>query len=325
MKKTIGKLLPWLITVFALFYAFRGVDWPSLISHLKGVSAPLIALGAIFTIISYFLRSYRWTVFFPRPVLSLTNSLRILILGFFMNNILPARAGELVRAHTGARITGETRTLVLATIAAERLADGVTISAMFVIFALNLCSPETARALLWVAGLFGGASVLMGVVLVKRTQVFQLVEKLGSRFSHPASDYTISRIRLFIEGLLPLYSPRRFPFLCFWSIVIWMIELCVYFFIQQAFHAELSWSQCVLFLVAVNFSSLIPSAPGAIGVIEAVTTAVLMSLGVEKEHALSMVLTQHAIQYLVVGLPGVVMLFTWKKHIKDSENDSTAA
>ena len=80
----------------------------------------------------------------------------------------------------------------------------------------------------------------------------------------------------------------------------------------------------MLFLVAVNFSSLIPSAPGAIGVIEAVTTAVLMSLGVEKEHALSMVLTQHAIQYLVVGLPGVVMLFTWKKHIKDSENDSSA-
>ena len=55
----------------------------------------------------------------------------------------------------------------------------------------------------------------------------------------------------------------------------------------------------VIFLVTVNFSSLIPAAPGGIGVIEAVTKAVLVSVGVDPELALALVITQHVMQYLM--------------------------
>jgi uncharacterized membrane protein YbhN (UPF0104 family) len=94
-----------------------------------------------------------------------------------------------------------------------------------------------------------------------------------------------------------------------------MVELFVYVAISNSFSAALSLQHCVLFLVAVNFSSLIPSAPGGIGVIEAVTSAVLVSIGVDKELALTMVLCQHIIQYLVVGTPGVILSLTWRNTI----------
>ena len=72
----------------------------------------------------------------------------------------------------------------------------------------------------------------------------------------------------------------------------------------------------------MNFSSLIPSAPGAIGVIEAIASGVLISSGIDKELALPMVVTQHLIQYLMVGIPGIIVMLTWKKEIAAIREES---
>ena len=73
----------------------------------------------------------------------------------------------------------------------------------------------------------------------------------------------------------------------------------------------------VLFMVAVNFSSLIPAAPGGIGVIEAVVKTVLVSVGIDAELALAMVITQHIMQYLVVGIPGAAIMMTWRDKLQE--------
>ena len=77
-------------------------------------------------------------------------------------------------------------------------------------------------------------------------------------------------------------------------------------------------------MVAVNFSSLIPSAPGGIGVIEAVASAALVSIGVPRELALVMVLTQHVIQYIVVCIPGAIMTLSWRARLEKMRLESTA-
>lgn len=316
MKKLVGRILPWIITAAALYYAFSGVDWSTLLSHLKSASLVTLGCALALTMLSYLLRARRWQHLFPTPVITYWNSLCVLLLGFFMNNLLPARAGEFVRAHLGAKATGETRTLVLATIASERLADGVTLSLIFAIFALGIGDAGMSQSLLYVAYLFAIATFLVALVLLNRKTLFRLTESLSRKFNNDTSRYAADRIKIFFNGLSPLYSPRKFPLLCLWSIVIWNVELAAYYFIQDAFGAGLSLPVCVLFMVTVNFSSLIPAAPGAIGVIEAAGSAVLVSVGVDREHALSMVLAQHAIQYLVVGLPGAAIMLTWKKHIQ---------
>jgi uncharacterized protein (TIRG00374 family) len=125
---------------------------------------------------------------------------------------------------------------------------------------------------------------------------------------------------------MPMFTLSRAPVLCLWSVIIWSIELFVYVAVAKAFGASLTMSMCVLFLATVNFSSLIPAAPGGIGVIEAFASTVLVSLGLEKEHALAMVIAQHMIQYLVVGIPGALVLLTWKKEVElAKESQSEAA
>lgn len=317
MRKFLLNYAPWLITVAAIIYVIRDLDWQELGSHVLN-GDPTWLLGAIIlTILSYLFRSVRWLFFFPQiSTLAFRDAASTLFLGFFMNNILPARAGELVRAHVGARKAGQKRTLVLATIASERLIDGLTISLFFITFALGVLKQEIADNLLYVVGIFLLVGVLVILTLGLQTRLVSIFESLGNRFDNRYSNYALNRAQVFIEGLRPLVKLSRLPALVFLSILIWTIELAVYYSVSRAFDVDLSLAYCVIFMVTVNFSSLIPAAPGAIGVIEAIATSVLVSLGLNKELALSMVLAQHMIQYLVVGLPGLIIMLRWKKMLK---------
>lgn len=316
---TIRVAVPWLITAMALYYAFRGIDWQELLSHIGGASYELILAAFLFTTVSYVLRARRWQFMFPGTPIPFHHAVRVIFLGFFMNNILPAKTGELVRAHLGAQVTGETRTLVLATIINERLCDGLTLSLMFVLFSFGIGDKHLATEMLYVAYAFAFVAFCVLALVMSRRTVLKIAQAIHSRLDTKASGYAAHRASVFIEGLSPLCAVQRLLPIALGSVLIWSVELSVYYFVSEAFSAHLPLSYCVLFLVAVNFSSLIPAAPGGIGVIEAIATAALVSVGIEKELALTMVIAQHAIQYIVIGLPGAFLMATWKSTIRKLE------
>lgn len=323
MKRIIFKfVLPWLITLVALYLAFHEVSLESIRTYVGGSRKVYLVGVVVLTILSYILRAARWPLLFPNTNLPFGASYRVLVLGFFMNNILPARAGELVRAHLGGKVVGQARTLVLATIASERLADGLAISLMFAliitIFGRGQLDPVYAQNLTYVAYIFAGVAIAVIGVLLMRNRIFAFTDKVAERIDHKASTYTLSRVQMFIHGLSPLCSPSRALKIALWSTVIWLVELGAFACVAAAYNSPLSLSGTVLFLVAVNFSSLIPAAPGGFGVIELVALKVLTSAGVEpKALALCMVLTQHLIQYIVIGVPGAFLLSTLRAQLRD--------
>lgn len=323
-------ILPWIVTGVALYYAFNDLNWGDFFSHLYSVDPLLLFLAVLAMCIGYPLRAVRWPYLLPHPKLTYLDSLRVLMLGFFMNNILPARAGEFVRAHVGAKIIGERRTRVLASVFSERLADGVTISLLFALFGLQLGDQELSRNFTYVAIGFGGIGVGVIILIALREYVFKIVEKLSEKFQGKASQFALMRAHTFVDGLAPLCSRKSMLGVIGLSTTIWLLELSVFVLISKAYGASLTFPQCVLLMVAVNFSGLIPAAPGGLGVIEAVASAVLISLGVGRELALTIVVTQHIMQYLVVGIPGAFILLNLKKYTsslnesEDEQDDSSA-
>lgn len=304
-------ILPWVITILALYFAFRSLEWEEFFSHIASANKIEIGFAIILTVFSYMLRAWRWQYFFERKYMTFYRAWSVLILGFFMNNILPARAGELVRAHAGAKISGESRTLILATIAGERLVDGLTLSLLFVIGTALFPTPHLPEELTYVAFFFAAVALGVAVTLGSKGILFRIIEAINSRLDHKFADYTLSRVIIFIDGLTPLFKFNRGWRVIFWSVVIWLVELRLFMAIGDAYRVDVPLQYYVVFLVTVNFSSLIPAAPGGIGVIEAVTSAVLVSVGVNRELALAMVLTQHIIQYAVVCIPGTIIMLGW--------------
>jgi uncharacterized protein (TIRG00374 family) len=243
-----------------------------------------------------------------------------------MNNNLPARMGEFVRAHLGGRAAKCSRVVVLATIAGERILDGLAISIVFsVLFSLGVSSAEmeSGKQLFPVAIFFAVVSVGVVFTILLRSTLFKILEKSAKVLPGKISGFTIQKIKSFIEGFEPMLRPKRLIPILLLSALIWGVELVVYYQVALAFSQTLSMGVTSLFLAAANFSSLIPAGPGGIGVIELFTTEALSKVGVDREMALAMVASQHLIQILVVGIPGSYLFFS-KLHGKIPEEKESS-
>lgn len=325
MKRYFFRIIvPWTVTAVALYFAFHDVEWNLLFNHIASADPRFLAGAILLTSLSYVLRAKRWPSFFPEQGPNFADSFRVLILGFFMNNVLPARAGEFVRAHLGGRVTGRPRTLVLATIANERLADGVTVSIFFAatiaLFGRGFLDPDLSQKFMYVAYLFMAAALGVVTVLFARKYIFAILTFAQSRFENRAFHFATARLITFIEGLSPLTSARRAPAIWLWSALIWSVEFLVFVCVLESYGSHLPAAAGVIFMVAVNFSGLIPAAPGGFGVIELIAKKVLVSTGVPSDElALAMVLTQHLIQYLIVGIPGAIVMATWRRRLQEAQ------
>jgi len=311
-KQLLKGIIGLLISVGAFWLILKDVNLGQVIDILKKADFFFLAAAFFVTFGSYVLRSMRWPILFRQNPPSFADSFRCLIVGFFMNNILPARIGELVRAHLGGAATKQSRSYVLATIALERLADGIVISLLFaLVFTYGAADDEVEKAgvLFYVVYLFFFAGLMTAVLLALRHRVFALLERIGQIMPGHLTKYTLVRAHRFVEGLEPLLQAKKMFWISIWSIAVWAVELFVYYLVAQAYDNPLSIGVVALFLAAVNFSSLIPAAPGGIGVIELFATKALVLVGVDSEIAFAMVISQHLIQILVIGIPGSYFFF----------------
>lgn len=311
-KKKLGVYFGLLFSFFCLLWLAKSIDFGLLVENIKQADMGLLALAVCITACSYLLRAWRWQFFFDKSSPAFSDLYRCLIVGFFMNNVLPARMGELVRAHFGAKAAKTSRSVVLATVAGERLFDGLVLSAIFaIVFTLGATDKEVegASALYYVAFMFLLATISTAVLLYLRRFLFLILEKIAELIASRKVRYIFVRIKRFVNALGPMFRPKRLVIIMASSIAIWLIELSVYICIIKAFGASLSIGGASLFLAAVNFSSLLPAAPGGVGVIEAIATAFLVKIGIQAELALGMVAMQHVIQISVVGLPGAYYFY----------------
>lgn len=305
-KRTLRLILGLGLSALCIYFLLGSIEKQEVIDRFKNVNVSLLVGAFIVTIFSYFLRTIRWKYFFTDTSYSFVTLFRALILGFFMNNVLPARIGELVRCHSLGRRTGLSRTFVLATVAAERLADGVTISAIFgLFFYFSSLTGDSSFYIGLVAVLFFVASIFVIICLLVRKQIFSILYKLDKVVNKSSFTYLVSKIEKFVSGLEPLLHAGLAKKMVLFSIAVWGIELFAYYLIANAFSEKLDLGSLSLFLASVNFASLIPAAPGGVGVIENFASLALHKSGIDYESAVAMVVAQHSIQYLAVGLPGI--------------------
>ena len=115
IKKNFKNYLSFLISAFCIYWVVTSIDLKEVGSVLSSINYFWGFLAILTTLLGYFLRAYRWSLFFEQNKPSFWDSYSILITGFFMNNVLPARMGELVRAHLGGKITKQSSSCLLYT------------------------------------------------------------------------------------------------------------------------------------------------------------------------------------------------------------------
>ena len=270
--------------------------------------APAVLLSSVVTV---WLRAARWTYLLRPLVQTRTHRMYpILIVGYMANNLLPLRAGELVRAHLVKERYGVRRTAVLGTIALERLFDGAILVALLIVAAgfVHL-GGDLRRLAVIMAALYLVAIGLVLLVAWSEAGSERLARRVLSRLpwglGASAGDWAGS----FLSGLRAIRSPSALGLIAGSSLAIWCIDALAYSLMGRAFGIEQGYATYLLIAAVANLSLTIPSSQGGIGPFEFFAREALVVSGVAVPVATAYAIALHAVLLLPMVAAGLVVVW----------------
>src|SRR5262249_28816432 len=125
IRRHIGLICSLVVGFALLRLAFSQSDVGGFWMALSQARTDYLLWAFALIVLAYLIRGVRLPIWFLE--LSYGDSLALIFIGFMGNNILPGRLGELLRTECAAKKTGTGRTSSLASVAAERILDGVVL------------------------------------------------------------------------------------------------------------------------------------------------------------------------------------------------------
>src|SRR5262245_51279830 len=99
-RRWVGYALGLMVSALFLYLTLRGIDFAELRQELQSARYLPLALALVVSSATCVVRAIRWRALFgQRTQTSLRFLFTSMMIGYLANNILPARAGELVRIY----------------------------------------------------------------------------------------------------------------------------------------------------------------------------------------------------------------------------------
>ena len=118
------SLLGLFISVLGLYFAFLDFSFSEFYKVINQVNPIYLLIAIFFLWISIWLRAIRWKYLFNSEFQpSIFALYKVQFIGYFGNNVLPLRLGELIRAYIVGKKYNMTKSYVFGTIIVERLLD----------------------------------------------------------------------------------------------------------------------------------------------------------------------------------------------------------
>jgi glycosyltransferase 2 family protein len=303
------------ITIVLLWWALRGVSPAVVAGELARANWLLFALATIAATAIFALRAVRWQVILQpleKPV-SFGAAWRATTIGMMVNNVVPARAGELARAYA---LTREERAIPLsasiASLAVDRVFDAVVLLLLALIAIYDPALPAGASVagrpigdLAGAGGLLVAAILLaLYLIVVFPDAVLRLWDYGGRRLPPRLQDRGRAALRAFADGLGVLRSPGRFLHVLVWTVAHWLVNAFAFWLGFQAVGIDAPFTAAFLVQALIAFGVAVPAAPGFFGVFEALAIVALSLYGVDRAAATSFAIGFHILSFIPVTALG---------------------
>jgi glycosyltransferase 2 family protein len=268
-----------------------------------------VGLASLSVLVNTAAKVARWRELFPEPQRpGISSLMRSLLIGQMANALLPARLGDVLRAHILGSEQGTGTVLVLGTIAAEKAFD---------ILGLLVCAGLTV---VWTAlptwlyipliALAGTGLALFSLALAcPEKTMLPRMERWAATRSWQGWTWLVAKSRALLAGLVSVRQPRRAVGACSWSVVVWASATATNYLLLLAYglHPPLIGA-ALLLLVTLTMGIVPPSSPAKLGVFHSIVILTLAVFGVDRSAGLVYAVALHLLVYVPQIVPGAILL-----------------
>tara|TARA_S200000501_G_C20868428_1_gene763140 strand:- start:1746 stop:2663 length:918 start_codon:yes stop_codon:yes gene_type:complete len=300
------KLLSISVATLCLYIAFKQIDLQRLTNSLSESNLFLIILAILITYLSFIFRSIRWKILLGSPdSLKLKQYISSTHIGYFLNNILPFRAGDLGRAHLLSQNSKEIKfSFLVGSLIAEKIID------------------------LWFVGLLGifilffGFQDILGfqfLLLILLLYIITTAIIFGNNSVVNFIQNKFSFTQNFIKGYL-LVSKNRIK-LGSISILLWCSFVVYIFLILKSISIDLTLYQYIGLTIFSSIVTSLPITPAAIGTYHLAVIYCLNLYGINIDLAQTSAIILHSVFLLYTIISGYIFLSYENIKIKSLLND----
>jgi uncharacterized protein (TIRG00374 family) len=272
------QVLGYCLSAACLLWVLHGYPIGELIPTIRGLDWRWVSLAVISDLSVYVVHGWRWNTLL-RPVirLRLWGTVQAIYIGLFANEVLPLRVGEVIRCYLLAHWNDLRLSVGFASIALERLIDGFWMITAFLITASFVDGiPEKLKILVLIIGalILAGAVVLLWILLLKKESHAAIAE---SRWS--------AILRHAIEGLHLMGNARTLAYTALISLLYLVLQFLSAYCLMKAYGLDLSFWVAAGVLTIIRFATVVPNAPGNLGLFQVACVLAMRLFDVEPNDA----------------------------------------
>ena len=304
------------VAISAIFIVlfFRATDVAEIADALEQANYWYLVPALAVFFLAIVIRCVRWSVLM-RPVAAMTpwRLMPYAIIGYMANNLLPARAGEVVRAYVLGDREHVSRMGTFGTIAVERLFDGCALVVMLLVAGVIVGFEDAKLQAIAIAStvLFLAALVAFYVITLDeergKRMAHRLLRILPDRFEHRADELADS----LIGSLRSVHDMRSLGLVVLLSGLAWTTEAASYAVIGLGFDLDVSFAHYCLLVAAGNLAIILPTFFGGTGPFEWAVKLVLTGAGVPAATASAYAIVSHALVLVPTTIAGLLILWSF--------------
>jgi glycosyltransferase 2 family protein len=305
------------ISVLLLLWVLRDVDVADVWRVLKASNVALFILATALATCIYPLRALRWRyILWPvRERLPLGPLWRATAIGMMVNNVVPARAGEIARAYAVTRERPEVRfPAAIASLAIDRVLDAILIIALLIVAMVDpefprdtVIAGQPVRTYAYAAtGVAAVALTMLFTLAVFPQQFVSVFERVVARVAPHFVEKVSRLLHSFADGLAVLRRPGLVLQVLLWTTIHWLLGATSFWIGMRAVGIEAPYTAALFVQSLIAIGVAAPAAPGFFGIFEFFGVEGLAIYGVPRDLAVSWAIGFHLLSFIPITALGAL-------------------
>lgn len=273
IRSRVLLILTYIASLACLVWTLRDAKLGELRDDIATMDWWWLGFAVVADVLVYCLQALRWIqVLRPVEPVTFRQAVSAVYVGLFANEVLPFRAGEILRCYLVSRWTKLPFSVAISSFVIERIFDGIWLCACLAVTIRMVGVHHHTRWLLR-SGYILGFIVLTGAALLILA-VF-LRQKARALLSGEGWQ---RHLRVLIDDLNLIGHSRYLYYAFFLSLAYLLLQVAPIYAATKAYGFDLSMGAAFSLMVILRLSSVIPQAPGNIGLYNFLTKEALVRI-----------------------------------------------